>query len=320
MKIKFLMPLFALALLLTAAVATAQPVIEKGSPSMEWVAEKASPVKLEVKEYAHLDNAEFKAFVVSDSETDGSYADKLELAGLVALAIELLTAIESPPETVGFQKNLIRRDDGTIVTELQNFLLDYLYSDLSPEETKKMIRNGQLIFESKVYYVRAVIGGATLGAISGKQKVLDESALKGTALTNFNANAILPKGTNFAFSKLGVSYVADATGAGLSPKVLTGWTSVRGSVDKSLANAEINFTQSRRSLLRNFPVAPLLREAANTYASIGEIDYALEQPRIIKEAESFECEIDFGTNATPATAGTTIGVEIRFTGVEVTRQ
>lgn len=245
-------------------------------------------------------------------------AGKLALVALAIVSVPMFNAMRLT-QTLGFNKNIISRADGSIVTELQNFLLDYLYSGMSTDETKKAIQSGQLIFESKVYYVRAVIGGATLGSLSGKQRIVDESLTKLTGKTNFNLGAILPKNTNFAFDKIGISYVADATAAGIAPAALTGWTNVRGSVDKSVANAEINFIQSRRSLLRNHPVSPLLREAANTFGSIGENDFALHQPRIIKENEAFEVELDFGTNATPATAATTIGIELRFGGVEVVR-
>lgn len=205
-------------------------------------------------------------------------------------------------------KNLVARPDGGVVTDLQNFLIGYL-EKYGQAETQKAIASGKVFFDPIQYYIRFDITG-----LSGKQRILSEATQKIMGATNFNLG-YLPKFTNFAFNKVGVSYVDDATGAAVAAKALTGWTSVRSSVDKAVANGEIIISSAKNTILEH-PIAPFLREAANTSGTIGGSDFELEQPRVLKENELVEIEINL-PNTVPSVAAHTYGIEVRLTGVQV---
>jgi hypothetical protein len=238
-----------------------------------------------------------------------SHSDNANVLGLIAIAAIMIPAVNAMRMTPSLGiKNLVTRPDGGVITELQNFLTNYL-EKYGQGETQKAISQGKIFFDPIVYYIRYDITG-----LSGKQRILGESTSKVMGATNFNLG-YLPKFTNFAFSKIGISYVDDATGASVAAKALTGWTSVRSSVDKSVANGEIIISSAKNTILEH-PIAPFLREAANTAGTIGGSDYELEQPRVLKENELVEIELNL-PNTVPSVAAHTYGIEVRLTGVQV---
>jgi hypothetical protein len=238
-----------------------------------------------------------------------AHSDNAQTLALIAVAAVMIPAVNAMRMTTSLGvKNLVTRPDGGVVTELQNFLTNYL-EKYGQGETKKAIGEGKIFFDPIVYYIRYDITG-----LSGKQRIVSEATQKVMGATNFNLG-YLPKFTNFAFNKIGVSYVDDATGASVAAKALTGWSSVRSSVDKSVANGEIIISSAKNTILEH-AIAPFLREAANTQGTIGGSDYELEQARVLKENELVEIEINL-PNTVPSVAAHTYGIEVRLTGVQV---
>lgn len=229
---------------------------------------------------------------------------------LVALVGVVAPGINSFSSVLGL-KNIVAVSDEhgstTYMTHLQNYLRSYLLSSAN-DQTRAKIAAGGIAFDPITYYIRYVITG-----LSGKQKILSETTQKLVGATNFNLGQ-LPKFTNFAWNKIGIAYVDEATGA-VAAQALTGWTNVRGSTDFSVANGEIIVTSSNRTILET-PIAPFLREAANTNNTICEGDYELDQFRLFKENEIVYVELNMGGNTVPSVAGHTYGIEVRFSGVQ----
>lgn len=245
--------------------------------------------------------------VGTESAYHQNNSDMLALMAVCALAIPAIHSMRMT-SVLGF-KNIVARPDGGIVTDLQNFLIEYL-NKYGQEETRKAIGAGKIFFDPITYYIRYVVTG-----LSGKQKILGEGTTKVVGTTNFNLG-YLPKFTNFAFNKIGVSGVDDATSASVAAYALTGWSSVRGTVDKAIGNGELIISSARNTIFEN-PIAPFLREASSTAGPIGNLDYELEQPRVLKENELVEIEVNFGSNTVASTAAHTFGIEVRLTGVQV---
>lgn len=194
------------------------------------------------------------------------------------------------------------------VTRLQNHLLDFLNSDRASNQTK--LRMSDLIFAEKQYYVRFDLTGTGMG----KVKILDESTKKSVGATNFNLGE-LPKYTNFAFNKIAIKYT-DVASAGVAVKDLTGWASVRGNVDKSVANGEILINKSGAPVYEN-PIAPLLHDVAPTNGTISDTAYEIDQIITLRESELVTIEINQASANPNVGPGThTYGIEVIFVGLE----
>jgi hypothetical protein len=203
-----------------------------------------------------------------------------------------------------------QNDDNTTsaVTRLQNHLLDFLNSDRASQGTKYRMQD--LIFSEKQYYIRFDITGAGLG----KTKILDETTKKAVGVTNFNLGQ-LPKFTNFAWNRIAIKYADDATGAGVAIKDVKGYTSVRGSVDKSVANGELLINKNGSPIFEN-PISPYLHDAAPVSGSTADMSFEIDQIVTLRENELVTIELNQSA-ANPATAAHTFGIEVVLIGLEV---
>lgn len=205
-------------------------------------------------------------------------------------------------------KAILGRPDGSFVTVLQNFLLEFLASDNAAQGTQKAVDLGRLIFNPITYYIRYVITGQ--GA--GKVKILSENTQKAVGITNFNLGQ-LPKFTNFAWNRIGIRYVDDAA-TPASIKDAVGWTNVVGSIDKSVANGELLINKNGSPVFEN-PIAPFLFQAAPTAGTLLETSAELDQIRVFRENELVSIEVNL-SNVVPSVANHVYGIEVALHGLE----
>lgn len=175
--------------------------------------------------------------------------------------------------------------------------------------SQEAIASGAISFDPIDYYIRFNLTG-----LSGNQKIVSQATTKVVGTTNFWPQAIFPQYYNFCFDRISVKTATTNT-ANTAINTVSGWTSLRSSMDPAVANGEIIVRSNRNTILET-DISGFTQDAAVTGAAQRNNGAAeLDKSRFFLEQLGIEVELALAGTVSN-TANTTTFVEVKFIGVQ----